>query len=59
MLFIVLFIGFRSINGKVFQDMAGYNDNYNAIIQCRLEAINAHNFIFDVLFVFLALRFLW
>lgn len=55
MLFIVLFIGFRPVSGKYFQDMAGYYENYNAIIQGVLESINAHNFIFDVLFVFMAL----
>lgn len=55
MLFMVLFIGLRPISGEYFVDMGGYNDNYNAIIQGSLEAINAHNFIFDVLFVFLAL----
>ena len=54
MLFLVLFIGYRPINGKVFQDTAGYFENYNAIIHGFIDSVYAHNFIFDELFVYMA-----
>lgn len=54
MLLLVLFIGYRPINGKVFQDTAGYYDCYNAIVLGYADYFDNHNFIFDELFAYMA-----